>query len=208
MRYDWLRDGSVPVESIIGIDPGVGGAVAALWLDDGGEVCGAAVVQLEPILIGTTKQLDESAAIAAIRWVSSGTKVRVAVVEEIRARPGQGASGMWWFAQSIGALRAICRAFGYRVFRAQPQSWRAALGLPVGSGAKKSELKGHSLELARSLNPRLSEALRRKKDADIAEALLLAEYGRSLTVAPGPGRVRPRVASAAVTHGDANPSPE
>lgn len=89
-------------------------------------------------------------------------------IEMLYARPGQSASAMWTFARAVGAITAICELTNYPCHMVRPQVWKAYFGISD---------KDDSLDMARMFWP--EAPLKRKKDNNLAEALLIAEYWRS-----------------------------
>ena len=87
-------------------------------------------------------------------------------IEMLYARPGQSASAMWTFARAVGAITAICELTNYPCHMVRPQTWRSFYNLESGKDA--------SLDVARMFWP--EAPLKRKKDHNLAEALLIAEY--------------------------------
>lgn len=149
--------------TIVGVDPGQNGALAAL--DAQGrplEVVDMPVVDgwVSPELL--------------IDWVSHVCveygAPQLVVVEKVRSMPRQGVSSTFKF----GAAWGMCvGAFApYPIEQPSPSVWKKAMGLT----ADKDKARAVALERW----PWMAESLRRKKDADRAEALLLAEYGRRL----------------------------
>jgi len=90
-------------------------------------------------------------------------------IEMLYARPGQSASAMWTFARAVGAITAICELTNYPCHMVRPQVWRNYFNLDKGKDA--------SLDVARMFWP--EAPLKRKKDHNLADALLIGEYWRS-----------------------------
>jgi len=89
-------------------------------------------------------------------------------IEMLYSRPGQNASAMWTFARAVGAITAICELTNYPCHMIRPQVWK---------GFYQIHDKDESLDIARMFWP--EAPLKRKKDNNLAEALLIAEYWRS-----------------------------
>ena len=89
-------------------------------------------------------------------------------IEMLYSRPGQSASAMWTFARAVGAISAICELTNYPTHFVRPQVWKKWYGI-----SEKEE----SLDIARMFWP--EAPLKRKKDNNLAEALLIGEYWRS-----------------------------
>lgn len=94
-------------------------------------------------------------------------------VENVHAMPGQGVTSMFSFGEGFGKIQGICLALGHEIRTVEPRKWKGAYGL--------SKDKWESIVLAQRLFPyaNLLPTPRCKKMSDgMAEALLIAEYGR------------------------------
>lgn len=89
-------------------------------------------------------------------------------IEMLYSRPGQSASAMWTFARAVGAITAICELTNYPTHMIRPQVWKSYYHIHD---------KEDSLDIARMFWP--DAPLKRKKDNNLAEALLISEYWRS-----------------------------
>jgi crossover junction endodeoxyribonuclease RuvC len=152
---------------IVGIDPGISGAIAAVtpsgslqWVHD------------MPVRDAgkKTRKANE------IDGVSLARLLRVHVadigevwIEEVSAMPGQGVSSMFSLGDSRGCIRGVCEALGLSTQRVHPTTWKRSCGL-LGAD------KGASRAMAIRLYPGC-DVLARKKDHGRAEAILLARYG-------------------------------
>lgn len=94
-------------------------------------------------------------------------------LEQVASRPTDGRSSLAKFMICYGAIRACVAISAQDATLVLPQVWKRALGL-------LKQPKEASIELARSLYPDASPSLKRKKDHNRAEALLIAHYGKSL----------------------------
>lgn len=101
-------------------------------------------------------------------YIAGCGRARV-VMEKVHAYRGQGVSSSFSFGQGYGVLQGIVGAFGIPITLVRPQVWKKALGL--NADGKKS------LALARELYPDAAHLLKRVKDHNRGEALLLAHYG-------------------------------
>jgi crossover junction endodeoxyribonuclease RuvC len=90
------------------------------------------------------------------------------IVEAVGAMPGQGVSSSFKFGMAYGAAISLATRLKCEVELVRPQKWKKEMGLSYD--------KDLSLDMARKLWP--EAPLKRKKDVDRAEALLLAEYLR------------------------------
>lgn len=98
-----------------------------------------------------------------------------AVVEKVGAMPGQGVVSMFNFGKSAGFIEGVLEAFGIKTLLVPPQIWKKSYNL--GSDKQKS------IEKCQEMHPELSllPTPRCKKPSDgMAEAVLIAEYGKSI----------------------------
>ena len=150
----------------IGIDPGKSGALAVIHcLKDGTKI--------------KAVPFDEEAYVNELRHVAQYTDLFgdevYAVVEKVHAMPKQGSVSMFSFGQNFGFIQGALKSFGIPFELVRPDVWKKALDC-------KSD-KTTSIAVCKRLFPKVS--LKRtdkcKVDDDgVAEALLLAEYGRRI----------------------------
>lgn len=138
----------------IGIDPGKSGAIAVIK-NDGSIV---------------THVFDE----VEYMNIVCNSPGSLAIVEDVHAMPKQGVSSMFSFGYNKGWSVGVLSAFGCLVRLVSPMKWKAHYGLLNCD-------KSASVRVAQSIFPgvNLFPTKRCKKPSDgIAEALLMAEYGR------------------------------
>tara|TARA_R110002012_G_scaffold53326_4_gene137147 strand:- start:300 stop:809 length:510 start_codon:yes stop_codon:yes gene_type:complete len=155
---------------IVGIDPGLTGAVACATINpSSGEVIAPEVHDL-PVtdFVDQRKVPDPVGLYDLLRTMTPD----LIVLEHVEARPGRGSVSSWRFASGFGATMAACQLAvdGPRVHLVRPSIWKSALGL--------SSDKAASLTAARSAFPQVADQLKRVKDDGRAEALLLIQYYR------------------------------
>jgi len=160
---------------ICGVDPGKTGAMVTLFED------GSTVVDRVPIEKRQGKKDRPNYPAWARSWSISiqMNGPDVFVMEEVGARPGQGVTAMFSFGKSAGFAMGVIQATSTApVQYAYPMVWKTALGL---AGFDKSR----SVELALNLVPSIRSEIERKLKGNtaevrhgIAEAALLAYYGR------------------------------
>ena len=147
---------------IIGIDPGLQGAIAVL-----GDNLGLFAVYDMPVMaLSKGKNQVNAAGLATIlREVLVPT---VAYLEQVSAMPGQGVSGMFSFGTSYGIVQGVLAALRIPMVLVRPQAWKARAGLT-----------GKDKDLARTLAIRLypSAELSLKKHIGRADSILIARYG-------------------------------
>jgi crossover junction endodeoxyribonuclease RuvC len=152
---------------IVGIDPGLSGALAVI---EGGVVVLLADLPVVRFSDARIKNRIDAASLARLLEPYAGA-VHAAVVEKVGARPGEAASGAFSFGYTSGCIAGVLGALNMPTTPVMPAVWKKALGL---TSASKDASRGRALELF----PSLADQLARKKDHDRAEAVLLAEYGR------------------------------
>ena len=100
--------------------------------------------------------------------ISKNEEVSV-VVEQVNAMPGQGVTSMFNFGQTFGAIKGVCAALGLPIFFVRPSKWKKHFEL-INSSKDSSRTK------AIEFFPYISSKLSRKKDANKADAILIASF--------------------------------
>ena len=153
---------------IIGIDPGISGAIC--FLEDGKIID---VIEMPSMAEGkkNKKQVNGNQLFNEIKSRLSGIneeEVRV-VVEHVTAMPGQGVTSMFNFGQSFGVIKGICSAMKLPIHFVRPTKWKKYFNLI-------NTLKDASRSRAIEIFPKVSDKLKRKKDSIKADAILIASY--------------------------------
>jgi crossover junction endodeoxyribonuclease RuvC len=149
---------------ILGIDPGNSGAICSL-------APGAPNPVLLLPLSSTEREICDF-----LEKVSNPIPIH-AYLERVSASPGAGVSGMFKFGGSYYAMRMALTAFRIPFDLVGPHQWQLALGCARPKGEKKesqTEHKNRTKARAQQLFPDI------KITHAIADAILLAEYGRRL----------------------------
>jgi len=154
---------------IIGIDPGVNGAVAILT-DDGGLVQVFDMPSVEVNVGNKAKRRISPEMLAAeLRLYSvSGT---VAIIEQVNAMPGQGVASMFAFGEAFGLAKGVLSGMFIPVQTVTPAKWKKAMNLNAGKDASRAK--------AAALWPEQAQEFRRVKDDGKAEAALIACWWRT-----------------------------
>jgi len=153
---------------IIGIDPGISGSICFF---ENGKVID--LVEMPSMADGkkNKKQVNGSQIYneisSRIKKINKGD-IKV-VIEQVSAMPGQGVTSMFNFGQSFGVLKGICSAMQLSVYFVRPAKWKKHFNL-INSEKDASRTK------AIEIFPYISSQLSRKKDANKADAILLASY--------------------------------
>jgi len=143
---------------IIGVDPGISGAIAFYFPDAPDRV----IAEDMPIVDG-----DIDAATLARRILQMAPTL--AVVERVSARPGQGVVSMFKFGKAYGTVLGILATLEVPTHLVTPSMWKKHFRL----SADKEE----SRALALRLFPATSQHFSRKRDHNRGEASLIAQYG-------------------------------
>lgn len=148
---------------VIGIDPGVTGALACVR---DGEVLTCLDLPTETG-VGNRRRLSVPVLVYRLREILALHGPCVAALESVAARPGQGVSSVFGFGRTLGALEGVLGALEIPVTYYAPSSWKRRYGL---LGRPKDASRTKALELFPGAAPWLT----RVKDHGRAEAILLA----------------------------------
>ena len=153
---------------IIGIDPGINGAIC-LFKD--GKIVD--VFEMPKMAVGkkNKSQVNASQIFNEIQKAVEGedkTKV-IAVIEQVSAMPGQGVTSMFNFGQTFGAIKGICAALGLPIFFVRPAKWKKHFDL-INSSKDSSRTK------VIEMYPKMSNLLSKKKDVNKSDAILIARF--------------------------------
>ena len=151
---------------IIGIDPGVSGAVAFIRDDDTAYVLDMPTTRSQ---LGKTA-LDVNGSLLFDALFLSDSR-DVAYVEQVQSRPRQ--AGQFAFGVNYGRVLGVLEALGIQIVHVPASKWKPAMGL-------RGEDKATSVVLAAQLFPHLKDQLYGPRGAPLdgrAEALLIAYYG-------------------------------
>ena len=151
---------------IIGIDPGLSGAIAIL---DEKKV--VSIFDMPVMSEGkkNKRQLNSALLVNMIKDnINSHEEVSV-VVEQVNAMPGQGVTSMFNFGQTFGAIKGICAALELPIFFVRPSKWKKHFEL-INSSKDSSRTK------VIEMYPKLSHQLSKKKDVNKSDAILIARF--------------------------------
>jgi len=153
---------------IIGIDPGISGAIC--FFNDGKIID---VIEMPSMAEGkkNKKQVNGNQLFNEIKSHLSAIndeKICV-VVEHVTAMPGQGVTSMFNFGQSFGVIKGICSAMQLPIYFVRPTKWKKYFNLIKTS---KDASRSRAIEIF----PKISDQLKRKKDSNKADAILIASY--------------------------------
>ena len=151
---------------VIGIDPGLSGAIAIL---ENNKVLNLYDMPVMSEGKKNKKQLNSALLVSLIKEnVVSKDEISV-VVEQVNAMPGQGVTSMFNFGQTFGAIKGICAALELPIFFVRPSKWKKHFEL-INSSKDSSRTK------AIEMYPKLSNQLSKKKDVNKSDAILIARF--------------------------------
>jgi len=148
--------------TVIGIDPGFGGALAVIDRD-------VIYVTDAPILDVSGRREMDLAAMRALLVPLAGAH---AFIERVHSMPGSSGRSMFSFGTGYGAWLGELAALQITTTRVEPARWKAAMMDGMGKEKDAARLR------AMMLFPKHAHLFARKCDDGRAEALLIAEYGR------------------------------
>ncbi len=151
---------------IIGIDPGLSGAIAVL---DGIKIFDMFDMPVMSEGKKNKNQLNSAQLVNIIKRHIISNDDTFIIVEQVSAMPGQGVTSMFNFGQTFGAIKGICAAMNLPIFYVRPAKWKKHFEL---INASKDASRTKVIEMY----PSISDRLRRKKDVNKADAVLIARY--------------------------------
>jgi len=151
---------------IFGIDPGISGAISILE--------NKKIIEFYdmPTMIDgkkNKKQVNGSQVANIFKEKIDANKEISVVVEHVNAMPGQGVTSMFNFGQSFGVIKGICSALSLPIHFIRPTKWKKHFNL-INTNKDASRTK------VIEIYPEISSKLSRKKDANKADAILIARY--------------------------------
>lgn len=147
----------------LGVDPGLTGALALLYSD--GRMHSVEDLPVMARGKGRVKHEVDPAALARLLRPHADL-IRLAVVEQVNAMPGQGAASVFSLGHSLGSIVGVVQALSIPLRLVAPAVWKRAAGVSADKHLARSE--------AIRLFP--DAPLDRAKDHNRAEALLLARH--------------------------------
>ena len=153
---------------VIGIDPGINGSIC--FFDDGKIID---LIEMPSMASGKKNKRQVNGA-QIYNEISQKIKnfekknIKV-VIEQVSAMPGQGVTSMFNFGQSFGVLKGICSAMQLSMHFVTPAKWKKYFNL-INSQKDASRTK------AIEIFPYISTHLSKKKDANKADAILIASF--------------------------------
>lgn len=169
--------------TILGIDPGIGGALALVGEESIGlydmPTVERSVVRNRPRKKGQAPPSPKTHIVKArsvnpallAHWLVEWKLAHV-YCEKSGPRPGEGVNSAYTAGRIMGTIEGVLGALGIPVTYIGPNVWKKAMGL-------SGKAKGDSITRVLQLYPQVAPQLTRKKDHGRAEALLICHFGRS-----------------------------
>ena len=153
---------------IIGIDPGIKGAICIL---KDGKILDVFDMPIMPVGKKNKSQVNGSQIYNEIQKaiIHEDKKDIKVVIEQVSAMPGQGVTSMFNFGQSFGILKGICTAMQLPMYFVRPTKWKKYFNL---LNSEKDASRTRAIEIF----PYFSSQLSRKKDSNKADAILIASF--------------------------------
>ncbi len=151
---------------VVGIDPGLNGAIAILQ-----DKKVLSIIDMPVMADGkkNKRQLNNAQLAEILRKNTSDDDEISIVVEQVNAMPGQGVTSMFNFGQTFGAIKGVCAALQLPIFFVRPSKWKKYFEL-INSSKDSSRTK------AIEMYPYLSDQLAKKKDVNKSDAILIARF--------------------------------
>ena len=151
---------------ILGIDPGLGGAMAIYSTKS--------FICVHDIPRSIDSGIDAVALAALVDRLNRAYPGITAVVERVSSMPRQ--AGAFAFGLSTGIIHGCLASAGIPFELVSPSVWKAKMGLTKFPDETYAENKTRARALATQLFPALAPQFKRVKDDGRAEALLIAVY--------------------------------
>ena len=153
---------------IIGIDPGISGAICFF---ENGEI--KDIIEMPNMASGkkNKRQINGPQIFneISVRIKGIPKKDVLVVMEQVSAMPGQGVTSMFNFGQSFGVIKGVCSAMQLSMYFVRPTKWKKYYSLIK---CEKDASRTKVIEIF----PYISSKLSRKKDSNKADAILIASF--------------------------------
>lgn len=153
---------------IVGVDPGISGAIA--FMRDG-DLVNVEDLPVVEVAHGKGSRKELSPQLLHDRLLDADVRIDVAVLEDVNAF-GMGRTSAFRFGENVGTIKGVLAASGIRTVMVTPQKWKKAMGL----GRDKALSRAAAIKMW----PMSSSWFSKVKDDGRAEAALLCEYFRRM----------------------------
>lgn len=152
---------------ILGIDPGINGAVAVIEMMDGVDGIAPKFLGVTDIPIVGTAAKTRVDAIELRNWIETHNP-HFAGIERAGSMPGQGVASSFKFGRATGTIEAVVACCGVPMVLIEPSKWKRAFHLNADKEASR--------QLAIQLFPHAHGELNLKRWHNRAEAMLIALF--------------------------------
>lgn len=152
---------------IIGIDPGITGAIA--WFAEDGKLVSVGDLPMIKVKVGKgfrTQMVPSALADALATLPQDNVHV---FLEQVASRPGEGAVGAFSFGRGFGQIEGVLAGMLVPYTLVPPGKWKKALAVPADKGQAR-------MRACREF-PAFAAQFARVKDDGRAEASLIGLYG-------------------------------
>ena len=157
------------IDVVIGIDPGLTGAVCIWDLNKSGRT--AIEIYDTPIYASKKNKKEYMPELMANTLQAYENKKVHVFIEKVHSMPGQGVASMFNFGKGYGIWLGVIAAFKLPHTLVTPQAWKKELMQGMGD---KDAARIRACEFF----PSQADLLSHKKDIGRADALLIMEFGR------------------------------
>jgi len=174
-----LITGGIDMPVILGVDPGVNGAIAYLFYPNR-EIRLLDIPSIAIKKSGRSRKIskiDVRSLVQSLAFLKK-TDTRIAYIEDVHSMPKQGVSSSFTFGETKGILIGVLAALGCSYRLVSPNIWKKHFAL--------SSDKKDVLFRARSLYPDLNITR-----PDQAEAIFILEYGIQQSLKENPSMLLP-----------------
>jgi len=163
---------------ILGVDPGVSGALA-LYTPRAVQTFDMPVFKIRR----GRRQASECDAVALADLIARLMPMDLAVVESVWAMTGDNIASLATLMQAQGVVLGVLAALDIPTETVAPMVWKRAMRVPIGGGLSDAIRKDASRRRASQLFPACAPQWEFKKDHGRAEAALLAYFGAEFRAA-------------------------
>jgi crossover junction endodeoxyribonuclease RuvC len=150
---------------VIGIDPGISGAISVF---DWNTQSLLEVIDMPTLEVDSGKTKKRHISAAFLRNILEGYPDSHVAIEKVGAMPGQGVSSMFNFGRSAGIIEGVVAGLKLPSTYVTPATWTKAVGRAAGKDASRMR--------AMELFPTRAELFKRAKDDGRADAALIAYW--------------------------------
>jgi crossover junction endodeoxyribonuclease RuvC len=151
---------------IIGIDPGLSGAIVFLNQETQKILN---IFDMPTVTVTINKKERRKIAPALLVNLLKTHPASHIIVENVGPRPSEGAVGAFSFGFGVGIIHGIAAGLDLPLTTVHPATWKKAMGVPADKGGARLA--------AMARFPEWADSFKRVKDDGRAEAALIALYG-------------------------------